>query len=80
MLKIGQLIFTKKALQSIILVLFFQGAVIGLTVAYVQDSGNAPHAFLIFLGMFLPYFLLRKRINKNIIDLSVEPKKADDNL
>ena len=80
MLKIGQLIFTKKALQAIALVLFFQGAVIGFLVAYVQDSGNAPHTFLIFLGMFVPYFLLRKRINQNIIDLSNEPKKSGDHL
>lgn len=72
MLKIGQLIFTKKAIQSIILVLFFQGAFIGFIAAYVQDTGKAPHTFLIFFAVFVPCFLFRKRIKQHIIDLSAE--------
>lgn len=65
-IKIGKLVFNKKAIRSIILALFLNGCAIGASVASQQISGNSVSPILIMLFIFMPHILLWNSISKNV--------------
>ncbi len=65
-LKLGKLIFNRKALFLIASCLFFNGVFIGILVAYNQDSNEPTSVILILLMILLPYIISYKSIGKNI--------------
>ena len=65
-MKIGKLIFSKKAIQLIAFCLFLKGVVIGATAAIWEDGGIAWAVPLMAFAMFLPYATFGKKILKNI--------------
>lgn len=68
-LKIGQLIFTKKAILLIAFRLFLLGIAIGVSVALKEEHSQWTLAIL-FLGVLLSVMSFRKTTRENIIDLS----------
>ena len=69
-LKIGNLVFTKKAVGLIAFCLFLNGSIIGAMVAYKASHPAGINVIVLYAGMFLPYLVLGKSIRKNIIELN----------
>lgn len=73
MLKIENLVFTTKALKIVALLGFIVGLPAGFLVAYIQDTGNSiPPFWVVFFLMaynLSVFFILSKKISKNIIEL-----------
>ena len=61
-IKIGNLIYTKKAVRQIILCLFLNVVVIGASVAYKQTTDKPLGILIIFTLILLPYLLMQKEI------------------
>jgi len=69
-LKIGKLIFNRKAIFLIAFCLFLNGVLIGTLVAYNQDSNESLNVILFMFMIFLPYILFYKSIGKNIKEIN----------
>lgn len=64
-LKIGKLIFKKKALLLIAFCLFLNGITIGLMVA-----SESNHNFMFYyISLLIPYILFYKTIKDNVIEI-----------
>ena len=70
LLKIGKLIFNKKAILILTFCLFLNGVVIGASIAAKQLDDISISIFILMPLMFLPYVLLRKRISGNIEEIN----------
>lgn len=67
-LKIGQLLFTKKAVLLIAFRLFILGIAIGASVA-LKEQHSQWAIPIIFLGVLLSILTFRKTTRENIVDL-----------
>lgn len=68
-LKIGQLLFTKKAILLIAVRLFILGIAIGVSVA-LKETHSQWTLLIIFLGVLLALLSFRKTTRENIIELN----------
>ncbi len=68
-LKIGRLVFKKKAILLMAFCLFLNGMTIGALVANHQVSDKKLNFIIFYVAIFIPYLLLFKSIKKNIIEL-----------
>ncbi len=64
-LKIGKLLFNKKAVLTIAFCLFLNGIIIGLMVA----SNNKSNFLLYYISIFLPYVFFFTTIKRNITEI-----------
>lgn len=69
-LKIGNLVFNKKALILLAVCLFINGIVIGTFVAYHQENEATTNIILFMVTLFLPYLILFKSFSKNIKEMT----------
>lgn len=74
MLKIGNLLFHKKALLNLSACFFLIGLPIGILVAFIQDTGTMPSPVLLVFGLMVYnlgcFFYFVNRIKKNVKDSS----------
>lgn len=69
-IKLGKLIFNRKAIFLIAFCLFLNGVLIGALVAYNQDANESINVILLLFLIFLPYLLFYKSIGKNITEMN----------
>ena len=73
MLKIGNLVFTKRALKYVALLGFIVGLPIGFLVAYIQDAENMISpvwlVFVLTAYNLSVFFFLSKKIGENILEV-----------
>lgn len=67
-IKIGKILFTRKAILLIAFCLFLNGMTIGAIVAY-KEVANDINFLIIYIFIFMPYFLFFKNIKKHIVEL-----------
>ena len=68
-IKIGNLVFNKKALYLLLFCLFVNGIIIGASVAYNQENESATNIILLMVMLFMPYLILFKSFSRNIKDV-----------
>jgi|AntRauMFilla1563_2_1112583.scaffolds.fasta_scaffold06407_3 hypothetical protein len=68
-IKIGNLVFNKKALYLLLFCLFVNGIIIGASIAYNQENESATNIILLMVMLFMPYLILFKSFSRNIKDV-----------
>lgn len=68
-IKIGNLLFNKKALYLLLFCLFVNGIIIGAAVASNQENESAANVIFLMITLFMPYLILFKSFSKNIKDI-----------
>lgn len=66
-LKVGSLVFKKKAVFLTAFCLFLNGMLIGAMVAYKQENAESLNFLPFYILFFLPYLLVIKPIKQNIV-------------
>lgn len=69
-IKIGNLVFNKKALMLLAFCLFVNGIIIGASVASNQENESTTNVILLLVTLFIPYLILFKSFSKNIKDMA----------
>jgi hypothetical protein len=69
-IKIGNLVFNKKALYLLAFCLFVNGIIIGASVAYNQENESATNVIFLMITLFMPYLILFKSFSRNIKDVA----------
>jgi uncharacterized membrane protein YfcA len=69
-LKLGNLVFNKKAILLLAFCLFINGIVIGALVASHQSNSQKTNVLVLMMFLLSPYLLLHKSIRKNIKEIN----------
>jgi len=68
-IKIGKLVFSKKAILLIAFCLFLNGMLIGSMVAYKQHTNGGVNFMVLYVMMFLPYLFFYRAVKRNITEV-----------